>query len=150
MQAIHDIQALGVALELAATHHHGQTDKAGQPILAHALRVAAKVAHLGPAAMAVALLHDALEDGDDLTVEQLIEEVGYEIAQEVELLTHPPGTSYAAYLARIKERGGLALQVKLADNEDNADPRRLLAVKSITERERLAKKYASARHFLTT
>jgi (p)ppGpp synthase/HD superfamily hydrolase len=149
MQALTEIHQLAKALELATIHHHGQVDKSGQPILGHALRVAAKVAHLGPRAMAIALLHDAVEDGE-LTIDELVQELGYEIAQEVELLTHPPGTTYESYLARIKERGGLALQVKLADNEDNADPRRLLAVKSITERERLAKKYAAARHLLTT
>lgn len=148
MQILEDIQALATAMELATIHHHGQVDKSGQPILAHALRVAAKVAHLGPKAMAVALLHDAVEDSD-LTIGELVDEVGYEIAQEVELLTHPQGLPYEVYLSRIKERGGLALQVKLADNEDNADPRRLLAVKSATERERLAKKYSAARHLLT-
>lgn len=127
--------------------HQGQLDKAGQPILAHVLRVAAAVSDLGDDAITVALLHDAVEDSP-LTVEQIYLDFGPEIAQAVELLTHDPALHYQAYLARIKDRGGLALAVKLADNADNGDPRRLATIPSVQKRETLARKYAEARKFL--
>lgn len=135
------------ALGLAMQAHAGQVDKAGQPILAHVLRVAAAVSEMGEDAITVALLHDAVEDSD-LTVEQLYDEFGPDVAQAVELLTHDPALHYQAYLARIKDRGGLALAVKLADNADNGDPRRLATIPSIQKRETLARKYAEARKFL--
>jgi (p)ppGpp synthase/HD superfamily hydrolase len=136
-----------LALAIATQVHHGQVDKAGQSILAHVLRVAAAVAHEGDKAMTVALLHDAVEDSD-LTIVDIYEQFGPEIAQEVELLTHEPGLDYMAYIRRIKERGGIALAVKLADNADNADPRRLAQVPSLKVREALARKYAEARKIL--
>lgn len=143
---LEQIERLGTALEMVAVHHHGQLDKAGKPILAHLLRVAARVAHLGPAAMTVALLHDVLED-TEVEVADLIKDFGFDIALQVELLTHMDGVPYDAYLRRIKERGGIALQVKLADNADNACQTRLETLPLAT-RERLAQKYSEARKIL--
>lgn len=138
-------KALGIAMQA----HDGQLDKAGQPILAHVIRVAAAVTHLGEQAVAVALLHDTVEDSD-LTIQQIYDEFGPEIALPVELLTRPPGLSYQDYLARIRERGGLALAVKLADNADNADPRRIANITSTRKREQLACKYSQAYKILTS
>ena len=136
-----------LALTIATQIHQGQVDKAGQPILAHVLRVAAAVAHLGDKAMIVALLHDAVEDGD-LTINDIYDTFGVDVAQQVELVTHEKGLDYMAYIKRIKERGGIAQAVKLADNADNADPRRLALIQSMSKREALARKYAEARKIL--
>lgn len=133
------------ALAWASTAHEGQLDKAGRPILGHLLRVAASVTHMGEDAIAAALLHDIVEDGG-VTVDQIYEEFGPEIAQAVELLTHK-GEPYEQYLRKIRTRGGLALQIKLADNIDNGSWERLELLPQPI-RERLARKYAQARTIL--
>ena len=62
MNASSDLVA--TARRLAAHHHDGQVDKAGQPYLGHIERVADRVSHLEPEVVATALLHDILEDTD--------------------------------------------------------------------------------------
>lgn len=138
---------LGDALNLAATAYAGLVDHGGMPILAHAMRVAAGVAHLGQHAMIVALLHDAIEDCPDISIDEVRRVFGDEVADDVHTLTHQSHETYEEYLFRVARRGGVALTVKRMDNLDNADPRRLDGLVE-DMRARLEKKYADARIIL--
>ena len=109
-----------IAHTIASRSHRGQRTRFGDSVIDHVRRVAAAVP---PDAEVTALLHDVLERsptaarrlrGTGLT--------GIEV-QALELLTHAPGDSYEAYVARIAEAPGpagqLARIVKLADLNDH-------------------------------
>ncbi len=138
---------LGAALDMAAFAYNGLTDRGNMPLLAHAMRVAAGVAHLGERAIIVGLLHDAMEDCKDITYDTVFHAFGPEIAGDVDTLTHREGEPYLEYIRRVVRYGGVALAVKRMDNLDNGDPRRLAGLVDHV-RERLEKKYAEARIIL--
>ncbi|PPK92646.1 HD domain-containing protein [Kineococcus xinjiangensis] len=137
---------VAAARELAASAHAGQVDKAGAPYLSHPERVAARVAAQvpsGPAeAVAVAWLHDVVED-TSVTAEEL-RAAGFpeRVVAAVLALTRVPGEEPDTYYARVAA-DPLALRVKRADIADNTDPARVAALDGAT-RERLAAKYAHA------
>lgn len=131
------------ALDIALQAHKGQLDPAGQPIIAHVLRVAAAVAKHGSDAICAALLHDAVEDSP-LTVGDLwVKGFSQEVLDAITLLTHIPGDDYTGYLQRIVAAGGIALEIKRADNADNRDERRL-ALLPPQLADRLRSKYLAA------
>lgn len=104
------------AIELAAKHHAGQKDKAGQAYILHPLAVMAQVE--GETAKTVAVLHDIIEDTpitvDDLRAEGFSETV----IAAVLALTKAPGMTreQAAHQAR---QNPIARLVKIADVSDN-------------------------------
>ena len=106
------------AIEIAASAHAGQFDKAGQPYILHPLRVMLRVS--SPSEQMTAVLHDVVED-TDVTLQQLQEE-GFSVAvlAAVDALTKRPGESRmeAAQRAALDP---IALVVKLADNAENMD-----------------------------
>lgn len=129
--------------EFAAKKHEGQVDKAGAPYINHPRAVAAKLD--SDVEKAVALLHDTVED-TDATVEEIKEVFGEEIADAVEVLTHPKDEPYMDYIRRIwKNR--LARDVKLADLEHNMDLSRLNGKVTEKDLERV-EKYKKARQIL--
>lgn len=137
---------------MIATHaHDGQFDKAGMPYILHPLRVSEAVRHLGEKFQVVAVLHDVVED-TDITLEQIYEEFGEAIGKGVRGITKREKIggheSYREYLDRVRGNR-LALQVKLADMNDNSRPERL-AFLSVEKQVRLASKYARGRHYLLT
>jgi hypothetical protein len=107
--------------------HDGQTDKGGKAYWHHPVAV---MHRLGPAASEseklAALLHDVIEDtrytaGD-------LRKLGYsgEVVAAVALLTRPPGVAYLDWIDSIAASGNrVAIRVKIADNEENADLKRL-------------------------
>jgi (p)ppGpp synthase/HD superfamily hydrolase len=108
---------------LWAVHlHDEQFDKAGVPYITHPLAVMRMVPEQ---AWHVAVLHDALEDCH-ITREDLNAR-GYsadEIAA-IDLLTRLPPYEYEPYIERIATSGNyLAICTKIADLEDNLDPKR--------------------------
>ena len=115
---------LGAALELAARAHAGQVDKAGHDYLSHPLRVAARVVDAGEEAVAVALLHDVVEDSD-VDIEDLLA-AGFpeRVAEAVDRLTRRDGEPHADAVRRAAA-DPLAAVVKRADLADNTDPARL-------------------------
>jgi hypothetical protein len=135
-------QARGIALAA----HAGQVDKAGEPYYQHLDRVAARVS--SSEAKIVAYLHDVLED-TQVTAETLIYAgIPPALVLVVKALTHRKNEPRMDYYARVLTGGDLAVEVKLADIEDNSDPARL-AVLDLQTRERLEKKYAAARAALS-
>lgn len=129
--------------EYAARKHEGQVDKAGVPYINHPRAVAAKLD--SDVEKAVALLHDTVED-TDATVEEIKEVFGEEIADAVEVLTHPKDEPYMDYIRRIWTNR-LARDVKLADLEHNMDLSRLKGKVTEKDLERV-EKYKKARQIL--
>jgi len=123
------------AEEIATKAHEGQIRKfgpdKGKPYIIHPKRVAEKfVNHISPNSpnneelMAVALLHDVLED-TDITKEEL-KNLGIpeNVIEQVDILTKREGEIYLDFILRIKESGdkcfnSYAMIVKKEDILDN-------------------------------
>lgn len=134
---------------IARAAHDGQVDKAGMPYADHPARVARRCAP-DVDAMAVAWLHDVLED-TAVTAETLrAHGIPEHVVTAVAALTREEGEAAAAYYERVA-RNRLALTVKWADLADNGDPGRLaaLAIDDPATAARLQAKYAHAREVLT-
>jgi guanosine-3',5'-bis(diphosphate) 3'-pyrophosphohydrolase len=83
-----DLTPVLLAARLAAEAHEGQFRRSGEPYVTHPIAVAGIVAELGldTAAVAAALLHDAVEDGG-LTLEALEAQLGPGVAAIVDGVT---------------------------------------------------------------
>lgn len=111
-------KAIGIALEA----HRSQQDKYGQPYIMHPIRIMARFTD--PLLQQIAMLHDVVEDSE-WTCEQLTAQgFSLEIVQAVDALTRRPDESYDSLIDRAAAHP-LAIQVKLADLEDNMDIRRM-------------------------
>ena len=110
------------AIEIAARHHAGDTDKAGKPYLLHPLRVMFAVR--SPFEMMAAVLHDVVED-TPVTLEDL-ESEGFHpsVIAAIDALTKKPGESRLEAAARAAQNS-IARVVKLADVTDNMDLSRI-------------------------
>lgn len=110
------------AISLATEAHAGQVDKGGAPYIEHPLRVMRSLSDLE--AQIVGVLHDTVED-TDLTPARLRQEGFQEpVVQAVDALTKRLGEDYEAYLVRLMSNR-LAVQVKIADMQDNMDLSRI-------------------------
>ena len=135
-----------LAQALATGAHAGQEDKAGRAYITHPGRVAARVEEYGADFVAVAWLHDVLED-TKVGVQELMS-IGFPkgVIDGVVSLTKLPGEAHTEAVARAaKDPYGIV--VKAADVADNADPGRL----ALLDDERATKlriKYDRARRIL--
>ncbi len=131
------------ALVIAALAHAGQRDKGGQPYIMHPLRMMLKLE--SEQERIVALLHDVLEDSE-ITVDELAE-AGFsdEVLQAVQNLSRRPGETRMD-AARRAAGSPLTLRVKLVDNADNLDLKRI-PEPTVQDQERL-KEYRRIRRFL--
>ena len=77
------------AYEYAAEAHNGQTRKSGEPFIEHPIQTAVALAglRLDPDALAAALLHDVVEDIDDISIEDIRNRFGEDIARMVDGVT---------------------------------------------------------------
>lgn len=109
------------AIALATKIHSGQTDRYGEPYIQHPFRVMMEMGTR--TAKIAAVLHDVIEDSD-LTTEDL-EKRGFsaDIVFAIDCLSKRDGEKYDDYIERVKA-SPLAVEVKLADLEDNMDIRR--------------------------
>lgn len=133
-------EMLAKAIAIASDKHMGQFDRGGAPYVLHVLTVAHYLESSDMELMAVAVLHDVVED-TNTTFEDLKEAgMSDRIVEAVRLLTKMPGQTIREYLDGIKTNKD-AIAVKLADLRHNSDIRRL---KGISEKdiERI-KKYQS-------
>ena len=110
------------AIEIAATAHAGQRDKAGQPYIFHPLRVMLRVD--GAHEQMAAVLHDVVED-TSVTLDNLAQE-GFpsEVLRAIAALTKLPGETRLEAAARAAA-DPIARKVKLADNAENMDLSRI-------------------------
>jgi (p)ppGpp synthase/HD superfamily hydrolase len=126
---------LGAALAVATEIHKDQLDKGGAPYSLHPIRVMQRLRTDDYELMAIAVLHDALEDSEvDLKNEGFTQR----IINGVEALTHVKDVGFAAehgdeieYLWYIENQVAPnrdALLVKIEDLRDNSDIMRLKGV----------------------
>lgn len=127
------------ALQIAVTAHAGQKDKNGAAYIFHPLRVMMRCD--STQARIVALLHDTVEDTNVTYAQLAAEGFPREVIASVRLLTHEDDVSYDDYITRIMD-DPIAMEVKIADLEDNSDIRRMQEVDEKAH-ERL-KKYHNA------
>ena len=117
-----DMSTLERAIEIAASSHTGQVDKADKPYILHPLRVMLSVN--SPEEKIAAVLHDVVED-TPWTFEQLLAEgFSEEIIEAVRALTKHKGESRIDAAHRAADNA-IARQVKLADVCDNMDLSRI-------------------------
>jgi hypothetical protein len=111
----HDIAKKAEAIAMRA--HEGQERLGGAPYITHPERVAKRVAG-DQEAVAVAWLHDVLEDTDETESSLLDAGISKEVVDAVKTLTKSKGTDYLEYLERVRANP-LARKVKIADMQDN-------------------------------
>lgn len=123
------------SLEMALRAHAGQKDKAGKAYILHPLRLMHRMD--SEEEMAVALLHDVIEDTDITEQDLLSEGVPPKVVAAVKCLTKQNGERYDDFITRVS-KNNLAAKIKLADLEDNID---VLRLNSLAEKDlqRIAK-----------
>lgn len=110
------------AIEIAASAHAGQVDKAGQPYVLHPIRIMLSVST--PEERMAAMLHDVVED-TPWTSDQLRNEGFSEaVIDAVAALTKRTGESRIEAAKRAVQNP-IARVVKLADVSDNMDLSRI-------------------------
>lgn len=84
-----NIELIQKAYDFAYEHHKGQFRKSGEPYVIHVIQVANTLAlmHCGPKTIAAGLLHDTVEDCQDVTTDTITELFGQEIATLVDAVT---------------------------------------------------------------
>ncbi len=121
------------ALRRALEAHAGQTRKGSDvPYVTHCIRVAALVMQHGgtPEQIAIALLHDTVEDCDEVTEASLTVEFGTRVAAQVAVLSDTlPGDTVSrkspwrerkeAYIARLRGADETVHLVAACDKLDN-------------------------------
>lgn len=127
------------SLEIALKAYSGQKDKAGKTYILHPLRIMAKMDT--EYEMAVALLHDVIEDSDYTSQDLLKEGIPPDVVDAVQLLSKMDGESYDQFIDRVIVNP-LASKVKVADIEDNINVLRLEVVEE-KDLERVAKYHAA-------
>lgn len=92
-----DIPLIRKAYEYSDKAHKGQKRKSGEPYVEHCLEVAFILAeqHMDSTTIAAGLVHDVVED-TDITIEQMREEFGDEIADLVDGVTKIGAFKYAS------------------------------------------------------
>jgi GTP diphosphokinase / guanosine-3',5'-bis(diphosphate) 3'-diphosphatase len=110
------------AIEIAASAHAGQVDKAGVPYILHPIRVMLRMNTVDE--MIVAVLHDVVEDSNWTVDDLLAEGFSERIVEAVGVLTKRPDESRQNAAERARQHP-LARAVKLADNAENMDLTRI-------------------------
>src|SRR5215203_2392256 len=113
------------AIEIAASAHAGQLDKAGKPYILHPLRMMLQMATNDE--RIVAVLHDVVEDGPGWTLARLRKEgFSEEVIAGVDAVTDrkKQGEDYDAFVRRAA-LNPLGKVVNFADLKDNCDLSRI-------------------------
>lgn len=136
---------LSKAIAIATERHEGQFDKAGMPYILHCLKVMHYTKSDDLELMAIAVMHDLIEDtfnGDVPAGIDFLSTIGFtqRIINGVVAMTKTKGLSHQDYKNQIRANHD-AVRVKMADLRHNTDIRRL---KGITQKdiERTAKYYS--------
>ena len=106
-----------------------KTDKGGKPYIEHLHRVSSRFRNRKH--RIVGLLHDLVEDCENWNEDKLRAEFSDYICDAVICLTKKKHETYLDYLERVKSNN-IAVEVKIADLEDNMDIKRL---KEITDKD---------------
>lgn len=94
------------ALAFAEDAHHNQRRESGEPYIIHPIAVAGIVMDMGMDASSVtaAVLHDAVEDGVDVTIEDVQKAFGEEIAHLVDGVTKLTISGKQTYITKKQEQ----------------------------------------------
>lgn len=110
------------AIEIAASAHRGQTDKAGHPYILHPLRV--MLACKNRPEQIVAVLHDVVEDTDWTAQDLRAEGADDQILAALDSVTRRGDETYTAFIDRA-DKDPIGRVVKIADLIDNLDLSRI-------------------------
>lgn len=113
------LSPLDWAITLAVSAHQGQVDKSGSPYILHPLRV--MLAMDNDTDRIAAILHDVVEDCEDIDHSMIVAKFGEEIGDAVFALTRQEGETYVDFVARCG-RNEIGRRVKIADLRDNLRP----------------------------
>ena len=120
---IYSINLLARALHICIDVHKDDRDSSNMPYALHPIRVMQKQETM--ACRIVALLHDTIEmHPERISAEQIRREFGESIFKSVVAITQKGNEQWNVYIDRILQNKDAAL-VKLADLEDNMNPRRM-------------------------
>lgn len=117
-------QELALAIKIAAEGHLNQKDKGGNPYILHPLKVMHYLKSYDFQLMAIAALHDVLEDTDVTAADLVLLGFSNRVKDAVVLLTKTPNQTPEEYFQGIASNYD-AIRVKLADLRHNSDVRRL-------------------------
>ncbi|MBL5841139.1 hypothetical protein I4U30_23020 [Enterobacter asburiae] len=117
-------QELALAIKIAAEGHLNQKDKGGNPYILHPLKVMHYLKSDDFQLMAIAALHDVLEDTDVTAADLVLLGFSNRVKDAVVLLTKRDGQTPDEYFQGIASNYD-AIRVKLADLRHNSDVRRL-------------------------
>jgi (p)ppGpp synthase/HD superfamily hydrolase len=124
-------EILAKAIALASEKHMGQFDKGGMPYILHPLKVMHYLKSDDMELMAIAVMHDVVEDSDVTFTDLYSMGFSIRVVETLRLLTKIKGQSHREYVDGIKTNKD-AIAVKLADLRHNSDIRRL---KGITDKD---------------
>lgn len=122
---------LARAIALASTAHMNQTDRAGRPYILHCLKVMHYLRCDDDELMAIAVLHDVVEDTSITYAELRSALMSERVVEGVRAMTKQPGQTADEYLEQVLANAD-AVRVKMADLRHNSDIRRL---KGITDKD---------------
>lgn len=122
---------LAKAIAFASSNHLHQLDKGGNAYILHPLRMMMRLRTSDEELMAIAILHDVVEDCNVFFTELV--EIGMtpRIIEGVKCLTRQAGETYEQFIERLAGNRD-ALLVKREDLRDNSDLTRL---KGVTEKD---------------
>lgn len=133
IQALSPAQELALAIKIAAEGHLNQKDKGGNPYILHPLKVMHYLKTDDFQLMAIAALHDVVEDTDVMAADLVMMGFSTRVVCAVVLLTKTPNQAPEEYFQGIASNYD-AIRVKLADLRHNSDVRRL---KGLTDKDLL-------------
>jgi len=118
---------LGKAIALAAKVHEHQKDKGGKAYILHPMRLMMRLRTNDEELMAIAILHDVVEDSD-ITLDDLMSMgFSFRVVNGVDGLTKRDGESYESFVRRCATNEDSRL-VKIEDLKDNSDITRLKGI----------------------
>ncbi|MGP4993733.1 HD domain-containing protein [Glutamicibacter ardleyensis] len=138
-----DDSMVAIAYRIAVNAHRGTHRKNGEPYINHPLRVAQLVSQYPAETIAVALLHDTVED-TELTVADLRVLFPKSLCSSVESLTHADDEDYVESIERVCKGSHDSMIVKLADTLDNSSIAQLECFDEAKRARKIAK-YSKAR-----
>ncbi len=111
------------AIHFAVRAHEGQKDRYGEVFILHPLRTMMRLDT--EMEKIVAVLHDVVEKSDRTLEDLRHEGFSEEVIDAVDRLTKRPGEDYEVHIERAR-MSPLTRKVKIADLEDNMDPKRIV------------------------
>lgn len=132
-----------IAYRIAVNAHRGVNRKNGEPYINHPLRVAQLVSQYPAETIAVALIHDTVED-TELTVADLRLLFPESLCRSITALTHADDEEYVDSIERVCRGSHMAMIVKLADTLDNSSYSQLECFDEAKRARKIAK-YSKAR-----